>query len=129
MSLPALPGSYDIIYIGLSLHHLRRQEKEFFFGQLHGKLAPGGALIVFDPVLAPGESREAYMGRWVDHAEWVWKALTMEEIEGAVEHVTTSDFPEEISTLNRMAVRAGFHPSRILFEDRTDFYALMEFRA
>jgi len=129
VSLPSLPGDYDIIYIGLSLHHLRRQEKEFFFGQLHGKLAPGGALIVFDPVLTPGESREAYMGRWVDHAEWAWKALTMEEVEGAVEHVTSSDFPEEISTLNRMAVRSGFHPSRILFEDRTDFYALMEFRA
>ena len=96
---------------------------------MHGKLAPGGALIVFDPVLTPGESREAYMGRWVDHAEWSWKALTTEEVEGAVMHVTTSDFPEEITTLNRMAVRAGFNPAQILFMDRTDFYALMEFRA
>lgn len=129
LNLPLLPGSYDIVYIGLSLHHLRRQEKEYFFGELHRKLAPGGALIVFDPVLSPGETREAYMGRWVDHAEWTWKALTMDEVEGAVEHVTTSDFPEELSTLNRMAVKAGFHPCRILFEDRTDFYALMEFRA
>ena len=129
ISLSSLSGSYDIIYIGLSLHHLLRQEKEYFFAQLHGKLAPGGALIVFDPVLTPGESREAYMGRWVDHAEWSWKALTTEEVEGAVMHVTTSDFPEEITTLNRMAVRAGFNPAQILFMDRTDFYALMEFRA
>ena len=128
MSLPSLAGDYDIIYIGLSLHHLRRQEKEFFFTQLHGKLAQGGALIVFDPVLTPGESREAYMGRWVDHAEWAWKSLTEEEVEGAVAHVTSSDFPEEITMLNRMAVRAGFQPAEILFMDRTDFYALMEFR-
>ena len=129
ISLSSLPGSYDIIYIGLSMHHLRRQEKEYFFALLRGRLAAGGALIVFDPVLTPGESREAYMGRWVDHAEWAWKALTKEEVEGTVNHVTTSDFPEEITTLNRMAVSAGFHPAQILFMDRTDFYALMVFQA
>ena len=127
--LASLAGFYDIIYIGLSMHHLRREEKEYFFAQLHGRLAPGGVLIVFDRVLTPGESRESYMGRWVDHAEWAWKALTKEEVEGAVEHVTTSDFPEEITTLNSMATRAGFHPAQILFIDRTDFYALMVFQA
>jgi len=126
-SLSTLPEHYDIIYIGLSLHHLSRREKEFFFGALRRKLAPGGVLLVFDPVLTPGESRESYMGRWVDHAQWSWSALTVEEIEGAVEHVTTSDFPEEISTLNRMAVAAGFTPADVLFTDRTDFYALMAF--
>jgi hypothetical protein len=51
----------------------------------------------------------------------------MEEIDGAVEHVTTADFPEEIGTLNRMAVGAGFRPAEVLFTDRSDFYALMAF--
>ena len=45
-----------------------------------------------------------------------------------MEHVTTSDFPEEIGTLNRMAVNTGFQPAEILFTDRSDFYALMAFR-
>ena len=116
--IAALPADYDVIYIGLSLHHLSRGEKEFFFGELRRRVAPGGALLVYDPVLAPGESREAFMGRWVDHAEWAWNA-----------HVTTADFPEEIGTLNRMAVAAGFDPAEVLFTDRSDFYALMAFRA
>lgn len=125
----SLPASYDVIYIGLSLHHLSRQEKEFFFGELRRRTAPGGSLLVYDPILSPGEVRDAFMGRWVDHAKWTWKSLTMEELDGAVEHVTTSDFPEEVGTLNRMAVAAGFHPAEILFTDRSDFYSLMEFRS
>ena len=127
LEVGTLPSSYDIIYIGLSLHHLSRQEKEYFFGELRRKVSPGGAVLIFDPVLTPGESRDSYMGRWVDHAEWSWSALTVEEVAGAVQHVTTSDFPEEISTLNRMAVASGFKPAEILFMDRTDFYALMAF--
>jgi SAM-dependent methyltransferase len=122
-----LPASYDVIYLGLSLHHLSRTEKEFFFGELRRRTAPGGALLVCDPILSPGEVRDVFMGRWVDHAKWTWKALTIEEIDGAVEHVTTADFPEEIGTLNRMAVGAGFRPAEVLFTDRSDFYALMAF--
>ena len=127
--IASLPEAYDIIYIGLSLHHLPRPEKEFFFGELRKKLAPGGALLIYDPVLTPGETRDSYMGRWVDYAEWSWKALSLEEVAGAVEHVTSSDYPEEIGTLNRIAVRAGFQSADILFMDRTDFYALMVFRS
>lgn len=127
--ISSLPRQYDIIYIGLSLHHLPRDEKRFFFGELRKKISPGGALLVFDPVLNPGETRDAYMGRWVDNARWSWRALSLEEIAGAVEHVTTSDFPEEIGTLNRMAVGAGFRPAEVLFTDRGDFYAMMVFRA
>ncbi len=124
----SLPGSYDVIYIGLSLHHLSRAEKEFFFGELRSRTAPGGSLLIYDPILSPGEVRDVFMGRWVDHARWTWKDLTVAELDGAVEHVTTSDFPEEIGTLNRMAVNTGFQPAEILFTDRSDFYALMAFR-
>jgi SAM-dependent methyltransferase len=122
-------GSYDIIYTGLSLHHLSRAEKGFFFGELRRRVSPVGALLVYDPVLSPGESREAFMGRWVDHAERFWKSLTQEEMAAAVEHVTSADFPEEIGTLNRMAVEAGFQPAEVLFTDRSEFYAFMAFRA
>jgi SAM-dependent methyltransferase len=128
-NLSHLPGSYDIIYIGLSLHHLHQAQKASFFGELRAKLPPGGTLLVFDPILKPGESRESYMERWVDHARRFWKALTAEEVEKAVEHVTTSDYPEEVSELNRMALAAGFRPAEILLRDRTEFYALMLFRA
>ena len=128
MEVASLPSAYDIIYIGLSLHHLLRREKEFFFEILRSKLAPHGYLLIFDPVLSPGEGRTTYIGRWVDHAQWTWRALNRDEIRGAVHHVTTSDFPEEIGTLNRMAISAGFKPARILFMDRTDFYALMAFQ-
>ena len=126
--ISALQEVYDIIYIGLSLHHLRHSEKETFLGKLRRRLAPGGALVVYDPVLLPGESRDAYMSRWVDNAERNWRALSIEDVAEAVKHVTTSDFPEEIATLDSMAVNSGFQHSEILFMDRDRFYALMAFR-
>jgi len=125
--LGGLPGKYDIIYLGLSLHHLQRKEKEFFFGELRRKLNLGGVLLIFDPILMPCESRESYMKRWVDHTRSSWNALTVDEVSEAVEHVTTADFPEEIATLNGMAVGAGLKPADVLFKDPTDFYALMAF--
>lgn len=127
--LPSIQGTFDVVYIGLSLHHLMRREKEDFFHRLRDKVAPGGSLLIFDPVLNPGETRDGYMGRWVDYAEWSWKALSGEEVSRAVEHVTTSDHPEEIATLNRFALSAGFHAAEVLFLDRSDFYALMVFRS
>ena len=118
----------DLVYIGLSLHHLLRREKERFFQAVQGKISHGGALVVYDPVLNPGETRNVYLGRWVDHARWSWNTLTEGELDGAVGHVTSSDHPEEITTLNRFAIAAGFQPAEILFMDRTNFYALMVFR-
>lgn len=128
-ALSSLPESFDLIYIGLSLHHLKRGEKEIFFNELRRKLKSGGRLLIFDPVLKPGESRESYMRRWVDHAKHSWSALTGEEVAAAVEHVTSADHPEEISTLNRMASASGFRNAEILFADPTRFYALMVFRS
>ena len=125
--ISALPEAYDIIYIGLSLHHLRQSEKETFLRELRRRLAPGGALVVYDPVLLPGETRDAYMIRWVDDAERNWSALSIKDVAEAVKHVTTSDFPEEIATLDSMAVSSGFQHSEILFTDPDRFYALMAF--
>jgi SAM-dependent methyltransferase len=126
--ISALQEVYDIIYIGLSLHHLRHSEKETFLGKLRRRLAPGGVLVVYDPVLSPGETRDAYMSRWVDDAQRNWRALSIEDIAEAVKHVTTSDFPEEIGTLDSMALSSGFQRSEILFTDPDQFYALMAFR-
>jgi SAM-dependent methyltransferase len=127
--LDSVQGRFDVVYIGLSLHHLLRSEKARFLPLIREKVASGGALVIFDPVLNPGETRSVYMGRWVDHAQWSWKALSGEDLGRAVEHVTSSDHPEEISTLNRLALDAGFHAAEVLFIDRTDFYALMVFRS
>jgi len=126
--ISALSEVYDIIYIGLSLHHLRRLEKETFLRELRRRLAPGGALVVYDPVLLPGETRDAYMIRWVDDAQRNWNALSIEDVAEAVKHVTTSDFPEEIATLDSMGVSSGFQHSERLFTDPNRFYALMAFR-
>lgn len=127
--LDPLSGKFDVVYTGLSLHHLKRAEKEAFFGKVRDKVAPGGSFVIYDPILNPGETRDLYMGRWVDHAQWSWTALSGEDLGRAVDHVTSSDHPEEIATLNRFAHRSGFHSAQILFMDRTDFYALMVFRA
>jgi len=122
-----LEKSYDLIFIGLSLHHLQSKEKRAFLQDLRRRLSCGGVLLIFDPVRFTGESRNEYLHRWVEEARASWCSLSAQEVETAVGHVTTSDFPEEITTLNEMAVNAGFHAAEILFKDPSDFYALMAF--
>jgi SAM-dependent methyltransferase len=127
-ALESLPGTHDLIYVGLSLHHLLAAEKKTFLAALHGKLAPGGFLLIYDPVRLPGETREDYMSRWVARSEKTWRALTPEELGGAIGHVTSADFPEEIDSLQAMGVEAGFKKAEVLFKDPDGFYALMAFR-
>ncbi len=126
--LGSLSSSYDVIYIGLSLHHLLSEEKKALLAGIQKSLNPGGYLLIYDPVRLPGETRDEFMQRWVNHAQKTWMELTPEELASAIEHVTSADFPEEIAGLDQMAVDAGFYPAELLYRDPFNFYAQLAFR-
>ena len=44
----ALSHAYDLIVIANVLHHIRRADRQTVFGELAGRLAPGGSLVVFE---------------------------------------------------------------------------------
>jgi len=121
--------TFDVVFIGFSFHHLPLPHKRAFLPELRRVVAPGGRLMIFEPILRPGESRDAFMARWWDIARTKWTALTTHELEMSREHVFDNDYPESVATFTELFAEAGFRESRVLFADPDELYAAFEARA
>jgi SAM-dependent methyltransferase len=119
---------FDIIYLGLSLHHHATERKRQIVSALHSRVAPGGSLFLFEPILAPGESREDLMPRWKKYLDEFPAPLPAEARETIWRHVRSCDFPESLEEYESAARTAGFQRTACLFTDRHALYSLLEAR-
>lgn len=116
----------DVIWIGLSLHHLRAPAKREALRAARRTLDPGGVLLVYENTSPDGEDREAWLERWDRHKP-DWTALTPEEWWLMRVHVHDHDFPETVSRWRELGVEAGFGEVRELFVSPTDMFRLFAF--
>ncbi len=121
--------TFDVILIGLSLHHLPAGDKRAFLPALRARLRPGGALFFYEPIAAEGETRDAVLARWWDVVQATWTALSAEDRERVRAHVFASDYPEAEADYARWARAAGFAGVEVRFRDAEGLYALFEARA
>ncbi len=121
------PASLDLVWIGLSFHHLSQTQKATFFRDCLNVLAPTGCFAFHEPLPFEGESRETFIERWWQFCRAQWTKFTDDERQGFYRHVSTADWPEHLSTLNVMAKEAGFRPARVLHRDRQSLYGLLAF--
>lgn len=112
----------DVVWIGLSLHHLDHEAKRPFLEDVRRLLLPGGVLGVHDPFRAEGEGREEFHDRWWEICRDRWVALEMDEREALRDHVFAGDYPETGTGLAELAEEAGFRSCRLLFSDRDGIY-------
>jgi SAM-dependent methyltransferase len=122
-------GTFDVVFIGLSLHHLKAAGKRAFLPQLRRILNPAGRLIVYEPTLEPGESRDDVLARWWRHVESTWTGLEPDELSKAKEHVFGNDYPESIDDYRGMMTAAGFSRMDVLYTDPENLYAVIEAKA
>jgi ubiquinone/menaquinone biosynthesis C-methylase UbiE len=120
---------FDVIYLGLSLHHLGRAHKRRTLADIRRRTAPEGCFYLYEPVLLEGESREDCLGRWQERLETTYRAFTPESREAIWMHVSTADHPEETSEYLAAAEAAGFMDGTVLFTDPARLYSLFRFRA
>lgn len=125
--VPRIVEMSDVVFIGLSLHHLPHERKKEFFRSVAGCVAGGGAFVFFEPTLRPGETRDDYMERFVRLVREEWTSLTPDEMRGVEEHVTTCDFPETLETYCAMAGAAGFDGGEVIFADVSELYTMVAF--
>lgn len=126
-AVDGLDEEFDVIYIGLSFHHLPRGQKEDFLRRVIRRVVPGGALVLYEPVLHDGESRESYLARWIADARRDWTLMTKEEMDAVDGHITSSDYPEMLGTYFGMATSAGFSSARVLLPENPVSCVLMAF--
>ncbi len=121
---------FDVIYLGLSLHHLARGEKDETMRQICRATATGGAFYLFEPVLRGHESRDECLAEWhayIEMPDGPYADFPPEARESLWQHVSTSDFPESEETYLAIASDAGFSRGERLFTDAKNFYSLFRF--
>jgi ubiquinone/menaquinone biosynthesis C-methylase UbiE len=117
--------SFDVIFIGLSLHHLPARDKRIFFPKLRALLAEGGSFFCYEPIREPDESREAVLARWWRHVEATWTELSSTELASVKDHVFGNDYPEPVVDFEAMAREGGFRDFAMLHVDAQRLYALL----
>jgi ubiquinone/menaquinone biosynthesis C-methylase UbiE len=127
--LQANDKRFDVIYLGLSLHHLEREVKRETMKHLRRATAPGGTFYLFEPILQPDESREEYVERWARAMDGPYDAFPASAREALREHVRASERPETPEEYLSSARDAGFATGEILFTEPSHrFYSLFRFR-
>lgn len=121
------PAQAEVIWMGLTFHHLPLPQKAAFLGLARQTLPPGGHLLMFEPTLLEGETREQFLDRSLGVAWRLWQALSREEMQKLDDHVSRCDFPEEVSVLTRMGREQGFSEVGLLFQDPRRIYSFMCF--
>ena len=121
--------SFDVIYLGLSLHHLEQSAKRETVKHLYRATSPGGTFYLFEPILHDDETREGYVKRWVAAMNGPYDPFPAAARQALRDHVTESERPESADDYQSFAKEAGFRCSEILFTDPGSFYSLFKFHA
>lgn len=122
-------GVYDVIYLGLSLHHFDRSSKREIMKQLHRITSPQGTLYMFEPVLREGETIAECLTAWHAHMDHAYAGFPHSAREALWEHVRTADIPETSAEYMDTARAAGFRTASTLFTAPAGFYSLFRFAA
>ena len=117
----------NVIWIGLSLHHLVAAAKLEAMRCARGLLSPPGMLLVYENASPDGEDREGWLRRW-DLQEPMWTSLTSDEWRRMANHVRSHDFPETVSRWRELGYGAGFQTVEEVFVAPTNLFRLFLFR-
>jgi Methyltransferase domain len=124
-ALTTRPEPTDAAWCGLSIHHLSTAGKRDLLAAIHGSTS--AFLMIYEPTLNEGETREAYLARFARVNRPAWSFLSDEEWAEIDRHVTSSDFPETSATWVSLGRDAGFSAAREIFCDPTGFYRIYRY--
>jgi len=121
--------TFDVIYLGLCLHHLETAAKRGMMHHLRRATAESGSFYLFEPILHDGETREEYVERWAEAMDGPYDPFSPAARTALRDHVRESERPESIEEYLSAAHTAGLSHGEILFTDPGNFYALFRFRS
>jgi cyclopropane fatty-acyl-phospholipid synthase-like methyltransferase len=109
--LEATREQFDVIYIGLSAHHLGGPGLPRFFAAVRRCLTPKGILLAFEPFTLPDESRDDHVERLCAIIDHFWVKMTPDQRGQVAAHIRASDYPIAEAKWNSLAVAAGLSPA------------------
>lgn len=117
----------DVVFVGLSFHHLPLADKRPFLSEVRRMTAEGGGFFFYEPIRRRDEDRERGLARW--WAESVlrdWVEFSAEELRQIHDHCFNSDFPEPLESYDQIAREAGFRGTKVHYVSPGEFYAVVE---
>lgn len=99
----------DILHSAFAIHHLSDSEKQTLLENLRSRIAPGGLFIWVDVFRDAGESRDAYVQRYLQRIATGWPQLSLAQREHVSQHLAAYDNPAERSAIESAAEAAGWH--------------------
>jgi len=114
----------DVVWIGLSLHHLGQVEKLQVLQEIRAVLSPSGLLMTYDPIISDRETAASFLNRAASMVNREWTGLTLEERAAIGEHIRTQDRPETIAAMMSLSNAAGFARMRELFVSPDNFWRM-----
>lgn len=124
-ALTRRPEPADAAWCGLSIHHLSTEGKLDLLKAIRGSTS--AFLMLYEPTLADGETRDNYLERFRRVNRPAWTFLSDDEWAQIDHHVTTCDYPETAATWLELGREAGFARARELFCDPTGFYRIYRY--
>lgn len=118
----------DVVWIGLSLHHLPTPEKLAVMRAVRRIVGETGRFLIYEDTSRAGETRAEWLARW-DAQRPDWTAYSDAEWEAITGHVHADDFPEADATWHELGHAAGFSQVAELYAAPTDLLRLYHFRA
>ncbi len=107
---------FEVIYVGLSAHHLGEASLPRFFAAVRRCLAPSGVFAAYEPFLLPDEVRLDYADRFSIIANRLWVEMTIEQRARVNAHVREFDFPLKLTQWNDFARVAGLSNASTLMK-------------
>ena len=118
---------HKVIWLGLSLHHLKTQDKEKFMNHARGALTENGTFLIYEPLFLDGEDRAGYNLRIEEIIRNRWFSLSQEEVETLLDHIRTTELPETVETWIELGRKAGFSSAEIIYKDPHELYGLFRY--
>ena len=98
----------DLLHSAFAIHHLDEAGKVDFLRAARQRIAPEGLFLWVDVFREPGESREAYVDRYSRRVTDDWQALTGEQRQHVIDHLSRYDIPADREAIARAAEAAGW---------------------
>jgi SAM-dependent methyltransferase len=100
--------STDILHSAFAIHHLDDGGKARFLQAARRRISPDGLFLWVDVFREPGESRTAYIARYVERIRAGWQPLRPEQQEHVISHLSSFDIPADRSAIQANAEQAGW---------------------
>jgi len=103
------PGqSVDILHSAFAIHHLSDQQKASFLAAARQRLSPDGVFVWADVFRPSGESRQAYVERYIERIETDWQPLNSDQRRHVIDHLSSCDNPADRTAIEAVAEAAGW---------------------